>query len=280
LALYISNVYDHPRDHQGLTLITATFFLAFQIYADFSGYTDMARGIAHILGIDLFENFRQPYLSKSILEFWRRWHISLSTWIREYLFFPLSRYLLTRTKRRNPRLVEVITYLIIMSVVGLWHGASWSFVVWGVLHGIYMGIETVFNARRIQFLPSGSATDVLKIISTFLLVTFAWIFFRTQTLNDAAYIIANMLNFGGDFASSFNVYGVTSEGYASQLLLSLTLIAILVVTDLIDVKWGIFDLFKGVPVLLRFGFYYAIIALIFGVLISARVIQNFVYFQF
>ncbi len=280
LALYVNAVYDQPQAHQGLTLLTATFFLAFQIYADFSSYTDIARGIARILGFDLFENFRQPYLSKSVLEFWRRWHISLTTWIREYLFFPLSRFLLTRTKRRYPRVVEFSVYLIIMSGIGLWHGASAPFIIWGLLHGVYMGVESVLNARRLQLVPRHALTDVLKVVTTFLLVTFAWIFFRAATLSDAGYIISQLFNFGGDFAASLQVYGSTVEGYGTQLLLSLGLILLLIISDGIDSKWGIFTLFQKVPTLLRFGVYYALIAVIFGILISTRVVQNFVYFQF
>jgi len=280
LALYVSSVYDYPQDHQGLTLLVATLFLAFQIYADFSGYTDIARGIARILGINLFENFRQPYLSKSILEFWRRWHISLTTWIREYLFFPLSRYLLKRTKRRHPRLVEISTYLIIMSAVGLWHGANWTFVFWGLLHGIYMSVETFLNARRIQLVPHNWITDILKVVTTFILVSFAWIYFRALSLSDANYIVANLFNFGDDFLPSFSIYGTLSNSYLEQFLISLGLIGLLIFSDWIDAKWGFFKLFNDTPILARFVFYYALIALIFGNLISAQVIQNFVYFQF
>jgi alginate O-acetyltransferase complex protein AlgI len=280
LAIYVNQVYGSPGEYQGVVLMLATFFLAFQIYADFSGYTDMARGIARILGFDLFENFRQPYLSKSILEFWRRWHISLTTWIREYLFFPLSRALLKRTKRRYPRLVEVSAYLVVMSIIGLWHGASWTFVVWGLLHGVYMGVEATLNARRIQILPRNAATDLIKIIFTFLLVTFAWVFFRAETLADAGYILTNMFRFGGDVLSSFNIYASTSGGNAAPILVLFSLIWLLVLVDWIDANHGIFNVLNRIPVIPRWAFYYALIALMVGVLISANTIQNFVYFQF
>jgi alginate O-acetyltransferase complex protein AlgI len=278
LAVYVNAVYDSPHGHQGWTLITATLFLAFQVYADFSAYTDMARGVARVIGIDLFENFRQPYLARSILDFWRRWHISLTTWIREYLFFPLSRFLLTRTKRRYPRAIEVTAYLIIMSLVGLWHGAQWTFLIWGLLHGAYMAAETVLNARRIALVPKNRLTDLLKILTMFALVAFTWIFFRAASLDDAGYILANLFSFGGDYAASFRVYGrLTPE---AALGIALAGIATLIITDWIDSRWGLFTLFNRAPGGVRFGMYYGLTAcIVISLILSARV-QEFVYFQF
>ena len=167
-----------------------------------------------------------------------------------------------------------------MSVIGLWHGASWSFIIWGLLHGIYMSMETAFNVRSIPTEPDNLATTVVKTGRTFLLVSFAWIFFRAQSISDAGYIIANLFNFDSSFARSFSVYGTNSNEYGMQFLISLTCIVLLLSADWVDEKWGIFNIFKGLPTAIRFGLYYALILLIFGVLISAPAIQNFVYFQF
>lgn len=278
LALYVNQVYDNAQAYHGLALITATLFLAFQIYADFSGYTDMARGIARILGVDLFENFRQPYLAKSILDFWRRWHISLTTWIREYLFFPLSRFLLRKSKRRYPRLIEVSVYLTVMALIGLWHGASWTFVLWGLLHGLYMGVNAVLNARRLRLLPRWA--DSLKIVGVFLLVTFAWIFFRANSVVDAAHIIHHLFNFDGDFLSTFEVYTTNPDGYLVQFLVCTTLIAILMVADWLDARHGLFEIFTARRTVVRWAVYYSLTALIILSLIPVDVVQQFVYFRF
>lgn len=280
LAQYVNSVYAYPQEQSGAALLIATLFFAFQIYADFSGYTDIARGIARILGINLFENFNQPYLSKSVLEFWRRWHVSLTTWIREYLFFPMSRYLLKRTERRNPRAVEVTAYLLTMSIIGLWHGANWTYVVWGLIHGIYMGVESLLNARRIRLLPQNSFTNVIKILTTFLLVSFAWIFFRAGTISDAGYIVTHLFSFGGDFLATFKAYTPNPDNYSTQLFISLALILVLIVADLVDTKWGMFNIMNRSPLVVRWAIYYVMTALVIGVLISVSAVQNFVYFQF
>ena len=281
LAQYIDPVYNQPQSYQGAVFITATFFLAFQIYADFSGYTDMARGIARILGMDLFENFRQPYLSKSILEFWRRWHITLTTWIREYLFFPLSRFLLRRTKRRYPRVIEVSVYLLVMGLVGLWHGASWTFIVWGLLHGFYMGAESLLNAYRIQLLPAKCRwANAIRIITLFLLVTFAWVFFRSTSLSNAGYIITHMFDFGGDFLASFGVYKANPESYITQLFICVALIVVLMGADLLDARRSLFERIANRSVVMRWAIYYALTGLILLALISIDVVPQFVYFKF
>ncbi|MCE7945771.1 MAG: MBOAT family protein, partial [Chlorobi bacterium CHB1] len=130
LALYVNEVYNNPADYTGLPVIIATYFFAFQIYCDFSAYSDIAIGAARVLGFDLMKNFRQPYLAQSIGEFWKRWHISLSTWFRDYLYIPLG-------GNRVSRLRWYVNLMAVFLISGLWHGANWTFVVWGALHGSY-----------------------------------------------------------------------------------------------------------------------------------------------
>ncbi|MCB0064655.1 MAG: MBOAT family protein, partial [Caldilineaceae bacterium] len=129
LALYVNQVYDHPGDHGALTLLIASYFFAFQIYCDFSGYSDIAIGAARVMGFDLMENFRQPYMARSIAGFWRRWHISLSTWFRDYLYIPLGGNRVARWRWYS-------NLFLVFLVSGLWHGAAWHFVIWGALHGL------------------------------------------------------------------------------------------------------------------------------------------------
>jgi D-alanyl-lipoteichoic acid acyltransferase DltB (MBOAT superfamily) len=195
LALMVDHAYRMPEGHSGTTLLVATFFYTFQIYCDFSGYSDMAIGAAKVMGFDLMTNFRSPYLSKSISEFWGRWHISLSTWFRDYLYIPLG----------GNRVAEGRIYanlMLVFVVSGLWHGASWNFIVWGFLHGTYL----VLAKLRDDHLPALKLTptpwtQVLNVIITFLLVMLAWVFFRASSLSDAFYIIQKMI-FPTDFQLS------------------------------------------------------------------------------
>ena len=197
LALAVNAVYDNPTQFQGLPLIMATFFFAIQIYCDFSGYSDIAIGCARIMGFKLMSNFKLPYFSQSVSEFWKRWHISLSTWFRDYLYIPLG-----GNRVRIPRLYFniMITFL----VSGLWHGANWTYVIWGGINGLYIVIENVFqNTFAAVSLSAGRLSRMgivrmSKIISTFCLISLSWIFFRAASISDAIYIIKNLFtNFRG-----------------------------------------------------------------------------------
>ncbi len=177
LAPIVQNIFDAPATMSSGQLLTGIYAFTFQIYGDFSGYTDIARGIALIFGFKLMENFNAPYLSRSISEFWRRWHISLSTWLRDYLYIPLG-------GNRNGERRTYLNLMITMFLGGLWHGAAWNFVIWGVLHGIYLSIHRVMKKSIISLhlLPdyfSGWVSDFCKIIFTFHVVAFTWVFFRS-----------------------------------------------------------------------------------------------------
>lgn len=197
LALLVNQVYGEPTSYSGIVLILATYAFAFQIYCDFSGYADIAIGAARVMGFDLQENFRQPYHAQSIVDFWRRWHISLSNWLRDYIFYPISRVL--RRSRINFKgfLSLAVPPMVTMLVCGLWHGTNWTFIIWGALHGLYIVVSVLSsrwkNRLRLPFtLPAHVATGI-KIFVTFNLVSFAWIFFRASTLSDAAYIVGHLL---------------------------------------------------------------------------------------
>lgn len=173
LSLMAGYAYEHPQDQNGLTLLVATFFYTFRIYCDFSGYSDIALGAAKVMGFNLMENFNTPYVAKSIAEFWGRWHISLSTWFRDYLYIPLG------GNRRG----EVRTYfnqMTIFLVSGLWHGASWNFIIWGGLHGFYL-IAAALRDKWLKklniVLPATTWYSYLQMTFTFLLVMLTWVFF-------------------------------------------------------------------------------------------------------
>ena len=185
LGLVVQHAYHLPRDHNGLTLLVATFFYTFVIYCDFSGYSDIAIGAARVMGYNLMENFRTPYFSKSITEFWGRWHISLSTWFRDYLYIPLG-------GNRKGEMRGYANRMLVFLVSGLWHGASWKFVIWGGLHGGFLLGESLRNKYLQKMginLPEGGIYSVIKVFVTFTLVMLAWVFFRVEHTTDAFVIL-------------------------------------------------------------------------------------------
>ena len=196
LAVFVDQVFAAPPG-QGLNLVVAAWLYAIQIYCDFSGYTDIAIGLARLLGYESAKNFDAPYASRSVADFWTRWHMSLSFWFRDYLFLPLS-YAATRRERRDTVLgvrIETLGYVqataVTMVLCGLWHGASWSFVAWGALHALYLIAGQLSRrlrrrwARRTGLAARPSLHLALQVVVTFNLVSFAWIFFRAPTLAKA-----------------------------------------------------------------------------------------------
>jgi alginate O-acetyltransferase complex protein AlgI len=188
LALYVNAVYNNPTHHNGTTLILATIFFAFQIYCDFSGYSDMAIGIAKVMGFKLMTNFNQPYFSRNISEFWKRWHISLSTWFKDYLYIPLG-----GNRVSVPRVYFNLFFVFLIS--GLWHGANWTFIIWGALNGLYLIFAIITKNVRSNIDKSiglekfPKFNQFLNILITFILSCFAWIFFRANNVSDAFLII-------------------------------------------------------------------------------------------
>ena len=191
LAIYADSIFNNVPHHTGLSYIVAAYFYTFQIYCDFSGYTDMAIGCAKILGFDLMQNFNLPYFSTTITDFWRRWHISLSTWFRDYLYISMG------GNRKGAGRIYV-NLLITMAVCGLWHGASWTFIIWGVLHGCCLCLsrltlnirDGVYQRLRI---PAG-LVNTIRTVLTFHLVAFLWIFFRANSVHDAVYIVTHLFS--------------------------------------------------------------------------------------
>jgi D-alanyl-lipoteichoic acid acyltransferase DltB (MBOAT superfamily) len=182
LALVTDPIFAHADVHNASTLAIAALFYSIQIYCDFSGYSDIALGTARTMGFRLIVNFRSPYFSKSITEFWQRWHISLSTWFRDYVYIPMG-------GNRWGNMKTCFNLLTIFLLSGLWHGAGWKFVVWGAVHGIYLIVARMGSTGMFSFsfLPGW-----VRVVLTFMLVTFAWIFFRAHSLGDALLIIRKL----------------------------------------------------------------------------------------
>lgn len=189
LAMIVDSAYNNPSEKNGLSLLIATFFYTFQIYCDFSGYSEIALGAARVMGFELMENFKSPYFSKSISEFWRRWHISLSTWFRDYLYIPLGGNRVAEWRR-------YVNQFIVFMVSGLWHGAQWTFVIWGSLHGFYLIVAALRNKYFPKLtLPDNTLGKSINLATTFTLVMLAWVFFRAKNTRDAFLILRKIALF-------------------------------------------------------------------------------------
>jgi len=196
LAIYVDAVYDNPDKHTSATLIVATVFFAFQIYCDFAGYSNIAIGAARVMGFKLMTNFNRPYFSASISEFWKRWHISLSTWFKDYLYISIG-----GNRVSIPR--WYFNLFFVFTVSGLWHGANWTFIIWGALNGFYLVFAIISEKWRnrltrliyLDRLPF--LNKFLQILATFGLTCFAWIFFRANTTGEAFSIVRDIFSFSG-----------------------------------------------------------------------------------
>ena len=222
LAPYINVIYDNPSDKDGLSILLAVFLYSLQIYFDFSGYTDIARGSALLFGISLTENFKHPYLSKSVREFWHRWHISLSEWLKNYVYFPLGGSRVGTFRR-------YFNILFVFAVSGMWHGASVTFLVWGLLHGIYQVLEILFEPLMekvravLHIKEEGIVHRTIAGIKTFVLVMFAWVFFRAGSMKQAVSIFQRL------FTPWENIVWVYENYLPDMKLLILILIAVIFV---------------------------------------------------
>lgn len=259
---FVDRVFDAPALYTGFENLMAVYGYAMQIYCDFSGYSDMAIGVALLLGYRLGINFNQPYQSSSITEFWRRWHISLSSWLRDYLYVPLG-------GNRKGKLRQYVNLFITMLLGGLWHGASWNFVLWGFLHGVALAIDKLF--RTVVNVPKTFLMRALGVIVTFHFVCFCWIFFRAQDFATATEILSRIFqNFEGA------IFMQWMRGYA----LVFALIVFGYLTHFIPAKWNTLseNILSRAPIIAQS------LALVFVIWMVIQVksaeIQPFIYFQF
>jgi D-alanyl-lipoteichoic acid acyltransferase DltB (MBOAT superfamily) len=295
LAVAVNLVFNEPTKHTGAPLIIATYFFAFQIYCDFSGYSDIAIGAAQVMGFKLMENFKRPYLSASVAEFWTRWHISLSTWFADYIYIPLARSHAKRKLRAPRRLYNPLGYImtkwgrysdiyVVFLISGIWHGANWTFIIWGLLHATYLVFSLLTKRNRVKAAQYLRLTQYptlykwLKIFVVFHLVAFAWIFFRANTVSDAFYVVRHLVS--GLNLQSFIGPEISSKLGMSRTALAITICLILLmeVIHLIQERVRLRPALMTKPVWVRWALYYSVIALIlfFGEFGA----QQFIYFQF
>ena len=238
LALFVDQCFAAPNNFGGLHLLIGVIFYSFQIYCDFSGYSDIAIGLARMMGFDFPKNFRTPYFSRSFSEFWRRWHITLSTWLRDYLYIPLG-------GNRNGRFKTYRNLMITMLLGGLWHGANWTFVFWGLLHGTYLVIERLLKPFT-QKIPKHFMLTGCSILLVYTLTNLAWIFFRSANFEIAQTIISKIVLLE-DFHPSqvTNMFLVLKGGF---------LIACLLVVELLDIRFHLNTVLIQKPVFRAIAF--------------------------
>jgi D-alanyl-lipoteichoic acid acyltransferase DltB (MBOAT superfamily) len=283
LSAFVAGPYASPELYPGISLSLATIAFAFQIYCDFSGYSDIAIGAAQVMGIRLMTNFRQPYFSRSIAEFWKRWHISLSTWFRDYVYISMG-----GNRVAPPR--WFFNLFITFLVSGLWHGAAWTFVIWGGLNGIYLIVGVLKDKWLASRRPQGSAVQPgflarwRAVLLTFTLTCIAWVFFRAESLSDALLILrrlpvglAELPTQLGDrgFIRQYIMLGQGRE----DVLVAAAALAVLFVVELWQQREPVRQKVATWPPVARYALYYAAVVgiLLFGAFNQS---QSFIYFQF
>lgn len=268
LSEYVNIVYNNPSEYGGFQMVLGTVFFAFQIYCDFSGYSDIAIGSAKIMGIDLMTNFNRPYLAKSIREFWQRWHISLSTWFRDYFYISLGG---NRVARWRWQYNIFITFL----VSGLWHGANWTFIIWGGLHGFYMlfDIWTKKIREKINKILFGNRLNLLKfsqIFVTIILAWFAWIFFRANSVNDVFIILKRI------FMPANGGYNLFK--FQADLYISIIAISLLFFVEILEERIKLYDKIKSSARPLKWMILFIVL---FSIIVLGKWDSiDFLYFQF
>lgn len=261
IGVYVDQVYGNYLSYSGNTLFLTSICYTIQIYADFAGYSLMAIGSGKLLGIELPTNFIRPYFAKTITDFWRRWHISLTTWFRDYIYFPLG-------GNRCSKARWIFNTMIVFVVSGLWHGANYTFLIWGAMHGAFMIIERLVYGDRIKHIPEGfSLSNLLRWLVTFLIVNFAWIFFRLDSMRDVVTVLGRILTDRGHLYLDPNVMG-----YAISALL------IVFYFDFFSEKNNRWPLMDNKKIYVRWLAYTAL--LLFLVLFGSFEQTQFIYFQF
>lgn len=277
VAIYVNNVYNNISGFRGLSLIIATFLFSIQIYCDFSGYSDIAIGTARIFGIDLMKNFKAPYFSKSVKEFWRRWHISLSTWFSDYVYIPLGGSRVSKIKHyRN----LVITFLL----SGLWHGANYTFVIWGIMFGVALCVENYMSAK-LKINVTGKMAQMLtmtaKRIITLLFVNIGWVFFRANNIGDALYVFKN-IRYGLNIFR-LDIYTSAMGISMGTLVVIIMMIAVLFLYDWMEYnEIYLLEKIKTLPQRSRYVIYWCMGMAVLVALYTRPVgaTADFIYFQF
>ena len=261
VALYVDKVLPDYLHYTGTSCLIASVLYTFQIYADFAGYSLMAIGVGKVLGFELTENFRRPYFSVSVTDFWHRWHISLSTWLKDYVYIPMG-------GSRCSKLRNYWNIFVTFLVSGIWHGANWTFIVWGCMHGVCQILEKMLGLQKCN---NGRLGRAIKIFVTFMVVNFAWIFFRMPTLTDACGVIARIF----DFSLSIKPFMPSN----TDILLSIMGLTMLFIKDYFDeYRPTSLVVFNNRRVLVRWGAYVIIFVMI--MLTGVLGADQFIYVSF
>jgi len=283
LAAYVNLVYDHPSSYNGITFAVATFFFAFQIYCDFSGYVDVALGTAQILGFNLPDNFNRPYSSTSVREFWNRWHITLYAWLRDYVYIPLG-----GNRASKPRIWFNI--IIVFVISGLWHGAEFTFLAWGLILGIFVATAVAFervHTRQGFKKPKRRLRTFVGVCITFVLISFAWIFFRANSIQDALHIVSaigsQIVHIGANILNRemlIETWEAVNISFGPLwIALSLCLLIGFSLFHYFQPHEGMRHMLDGRPIVVKWAFYYLlIIGIIFLGVYAGQ--TPFIYFGF
>lgn len=268
LSPFVDAAYTLPAQHSGLDLLIATYLFAIQIYCDFSGYSDIARGAARVMGIDLMENFNKPYLAASLADFWRRWHISLSTWFRDYVYIPLG-------GNRHSAARRGLNLLAVFAISGIWHGANWTFAIWGLLHGAFLIGELALSRK--SDVVAGPMGTLLRRVFIFNLTSLAWVFFRAADVTTAAFILTRI-------TTAFGATGTSSLRLSDPLSfwVSLALVAGILTVEAVGRERSMWEMLDQRPRWQRWTVYYVFV-LAFAILVltaPAHAPKPFIYFQF
>ncbi|MBR5376802.1 MAG: MBOAT family protein [Lachnospiraceae bacterium] len=282
LTRYVDVVFDRPKEYFGLTLITATVLFTFQIYCDFSGYSDIAIGTAKLFNVDLMTNFKSPYFSRSVKEFWGRWHISLSTWFRDYVYIPLGG---NRCSEKRNAFNLMVTFLL----SGMWHGANWTFVLWGALHGVYQIVENFchrhlarkeYRTMKERDIKRSVPWNIGHCILTFALVSFAWSFFRAGSLGDIVHITTHMARGLAHPVNSYLMMLNNMNLYNKMVLRLFIYIAVLMAVDFAGLKQDVYVLFGKLKTPVRWIIYTLLTTFVIVEALNGGTSQQFIYFQF
>ncbi len=264
LAIFVDTVFDNVANYSGLVCWIAAFFYSFQIYCDFSGYTDIALGSAKLMGFNLMENFNAPYLATSIADFWRRWHISLSSWFRDYLYIPLG-------GNRVSGIRWAVNIFVVFLISGIWHGAAWTFILWGCLHGAF---QIIGKMKRKYINNQTIVLKIFNVLVTFILVTLLWALFRSTSISNWLTILVRMFSIspGMDLSAVVN---------NNELVLSFILIGIIALFDITNTKISIINAVEELVLPIRWLIYLTVLFTIimfgrYGSLTS----DSFIYFRF
>ncbi len=280
-AILVDTVYNNAAGYMGYPLVLASVLFALQIYCDFMSYSTIAIGAARVLGYDLMENFHLPYFATSIKDFWRRWHISLSSWLRDYLYIPLG-------GNRKGRIRKYFNIMVTFFVSGLWHGAAFTYIFWGVLHGIYQIIEDVLKPyteklrEALKISADNKILYVVKIVVTFIFVDIAWVFFRDNSLSDAMMVLKNSLYLDNLATLKTDVWALGLD-QRNMIMLAAGTIVLLVSSVMRAIgdqgnKTLLVEWVSRRNFIIRYALYWAcMIMIIFSMDITG---QEFIYFQF